>query len=113
MAPLPGTVSTEGNMKKESRGRDLKKRGAARKPGKVSGPGPAGPQGLASPAPGPWLERARSARRPHPQGLLPVATGQCAADRPLPLRPRRLGQLQVYPLVVPPPGTRILGPSPP
>ncbi|OWK07624.1 hypothetical protein Celaphus_00008804 [Cervus elaphus hippelaphus] len=37
--------------------------------------------------------------------------GQHAPHRPLPLCPRRLGQLQVYPLMLHPPQTRILGPK--
>ena len=49
------------------------------------------------------MERVSSACRLHPQGLLPVFTGQHTPDRPLPLRPRRLGQLQVYPLMLHPP----------
>ena len=100
-------------MKKESRGKDHKKRGATRKAGKVGGPGPTEPHGLGSLRPGPWLEQPSSAHRPHPEGPLPVFTGRHAPDRPLPLHPRRLRQLQVYPLMLHPPQTRILGPSSP
>lgn len=98
-------------MKKESRGRDLKKRGAARKPGKVQvvqaplGPGPGEPSAR------PWLERASAAGRT--PGLLPIAARAALCEIVPSLRLVRLGQLQVYPLVVHPPGTRILGPSPP
>ena len=45
VTPLPVTISTEGNMKKESRGKDHKKKGTIRKARKVGGPGPTEPQG--------------------------------------------------------------------
>ena len=64
VTPLPITISTEGNMKKESRGKDHKKKGTIRKARKVGGPGPTEPQawGAQGPAPG-WSGSALPAGR--------------------------------------------------